>query len=166
MTTEEKNALNRLYHTLHSMPAELLEKLGIKLVAEQAAPGQPKLEQWKPEQGQGYYILDEEGDIVRHFNSTGYNTKGLNFWNCFKELHEAEQEALRTRARRKLEWLAGELNSKRKPYPITRFALSFDGGITVQQHNPLYLTTVYFYAIGDAEYALSQMTVEELEALR
>ena len=72
-------------------------------------PKQPKLERWKPEEHGNYWVISnngkthnnlwEEHDIDRGYFST---------LNCFPTEEEAKQEALRTRARRKLEWMARE----------------------------------------------------------
>ena len=127
-----------------------------------------KLERWKPEEKERYFYLNEQLEVCYsdYHNESSFASRRYDAFNFFQNKEEAEKEALRTRARRKLEWLARQLNAKCKPYSIVGFTLTPDFGVTVQQHNPPHLSAIYFNRREDAEYALSQMNSEELEALR
>ena len=163
---EHREWLEKFYQLLESLPPEMLRKLNITLDKQQ--PEEPKLERWKPSANNPYWINSFDGDAGQEtWDGSQIDRNAWNFFNVFQTKKEAQQEAHRTRARRKLEWLARELNAKSKPpYQIVGFTLTPDFGITVHQYNPPHLSAFYFNRREDAEYALSQMTSEELEALR
>lgn len=128
-------------------------------------PEQPKLERWKPEHGEFAYTVGSY-EVCKY--KLGFNTEQGNQWqsyNCFQTEAEAKKEALRTRARRKLEWLARELNKGKGQLGIYHYITEINE-IGNSTKGSLSVTSVYFKEYKDAEYALSQMTSEELEALR
>jgi hypothetical protein len=76
-----------------------------------------------------------------------------------------EKEWRRTFARRKLEWLAQELNKGKER--IERWCyITDEGTIDYEVLGSLALGQIYFNEEEDAKYALSQMTEKELNALR
>lgn len=80
-------------------------------------------------------------------------------------IEEAEHEALRTRARQKLERLARKLNGESPAHLETAWIIK-DGFVKAIDRAFLGLGSIAFNIPDYAEYALSQMTAEELEALR
>ncbi len=92
---------------------------------------------------------------------------------------EAKQEELRTRARRKLEGLARELNEKEQRRlqrqknqgycisdPLKHKWVILENFEIQYKEGMITLNEVFFYNKEDAKYALSQMTQQELEALK
>jgi hypothetical protein len=160
MTLEEMKAVRNFALTL-------TKDLTAEISAQEQQPETPKLERWEPNLNAFYWIICNNGEVdyFKWTNDKQDNDRNK-YFNCFQTKEEARQEALRTRARRKLEWLARELNAKSKPYQIVGFTLTPDFGVTVQEYNPPHLAAFYFNRREDAEYALSQMTTEELEALK
>lgn len=126
---------------------------------------QPKLERWKPEDnGYGFYCTTAWGGVKHNTNPFEIYTH-YNSFNCFQTEQEAQQEALRTRARRKLEWYARELNAK-SPAHLEKAWIIKDSLVKAIDRAFLGLGSIAFNIPDYAEYALSQMTSEELEALR
>lgn len=138
-----------------------------KIKSEQQQPEQPRLERWKPQFGSYYYYLDAKG-IYSHTKQSEHFAALHEFFNVFPTSAEAEKEALRTRARRKLEWLARELNKGKEIGSIFWVIAFRDGSCFVSSTEGTWfaLGEVLFTHKADAEYALSQMTQKELEALR
>ena len=162
MTLEEQNFIEKLDNILHRLSPEMLKKLNITL----EKPEQPRLERWKPEKSQLYYYIASDFSIRddQYFPTDAFDKGRWAVFNCYPSAIEAEQEAFRTRARRKLEWLARELNDKEDTGE--RFCIGNDFSVYETIMETLELMSVYFYTRKDAEYALSQMTLEELEALQ
>ena len=132
-------------------------------------PQAPKLERWKPKETGRYFIIDSFGSIYYDIPLEPTISTHLDNFNCFQTEAEAKQEALRTRARRKLEWLARELNKQRTFIGKVWTLFCFPSGEVVFDScslSDLQLGAVYFYDNEDMEYAFSQMTAQELEALR
>ena len=144
---------------LHELPSEVLEKLGIAI--EKREPITAQLQRWKPENDDMYFLIDRYGEVKHDYSGSVSRVKELDFFNCFQTAQEAGKEALRTRARRKLEWLATELN--RGKFGHTNYYIA--GSIIMESKEIPVLGGVYFFEAADAEEALSQMTQEELEAL-
>ncbi len=150
-----------------------LRKYAEALIEEQAQqPQAPKIELWEPEAGQSYWFICNDHDIVEAgYCNSGYDERRIKIYNCFQTQEEAGKEALRTRARRKLEWLARELNKgKQTDYG---WAIMINPNWNKTKTEIHILNTdfsicgvIAFAEKSDAEYALSQMTAEELEALR
>jgi hypothetical protein len=169
MTLQELN--KHIEETEELLTDVALKVQNLKNYAKEIERQQPqilKLERWKPEEKERYFYLNEQLEVCYsdYHNESSFASRRYDAFNFFQNKEEAEKEALRTRARRKLEWLARQLNAKCKPYSIVGFTLTPDFGVTVQQHNPPHLSAIYFNRREDAEYALSQMNSEELEALR
>ena len=134
---------------------------------------QPKLERWKPDEKGRFYWLNSLHEPLEDEWRNNYDISiRWENYNCFPNQEEAQQEALRTRARRKLEWYARELNGKFEGHQDSLYLIDYlNGKFYVMQlgydwikHGMVGLIT--FKCKPDAEYALSQMTDEELEALR
>jgi len=132
----------------------------------QKQPEQPKLERWKPCYGQHYYSAWSCGTNEYEWMRDSHllDVRIWESFNCFQTQDEAAKEELRTRARRKLEWLARELNKGKAQASWYIDALSQISEFAVGQVYPIGVPR--FETKADAEYALSQMTAEELEALR
>ncbi len=131
---------------------------------------QPKLERWKPEEGQDYWVLYSDGSIADEaWHDQDEDKDYYNNFNCFQTKEEAKKEALRTRARRKLAWLARQLSEKRYTVNVAVWYILYDGEkfevTRWEEYQDKFVGAVYFYTKQDGEYALSQMTAEELEAL-
>ena len=137
----------------------------------QKQPEQPKLKRWKPCYGQHYYSAWSCGTNEYEWMRDSHllDVRIWESFNCFQTQDEAAKEELRTRARRKLEWLARELNGRFEDvllcwsiaFDYEKFIVISTGGGAWQT-----LNEIRFALKADAEYALSQMTAEELEALR
>lgn len=146
-----------------------LRKYAEALIAEQTQqpkqPEQPKLERWKPEYKEWFYSVSASSISSTYYHELDkFDRSCFENFNCFQTQEEAEKEALRTRARRKLEWLARELNKGKAQASWYIDALSQISEFAVGQVYPIGVPR--FETKADAEYALSQMTAEELEALR
>ena len=181
MTLEELQAeINELKESSkwHTMQIGILDAQICAMQKQQ--PEQPKLERWKPEHGKPYWYITggpEFGFEVFEEDTWSNEHPGdkalFESFNCFQTKEEAQQEALRTRARRKLEWYARELNGQ-IPYEektiinrkVFYWSMLIDGGIGEQHIQFLPTGSVWFFRREHLEYALSQMTAEELEALR
>lgn len=163
---EHQEWLEKFYHLLESLPPEMLKKLNITLDLEQPQPEQPKLERWKPKKDEFAYTVCSY-EVCKY--KSGWNTEEEKQWlayNCWESHGEAKQEALRTRARRKLEWLARKLNEGKERGKSLYYISAIS---VIGTHDPVFYPPIscpMFYEKSDAEYALSQMTAEELEALR
>lgn len=140
--------------------AKLQAILDVKM---EETPQSPKLERWKPEYNTQYYFIDDDAEILDTSFVSVNDVDRWKFFNCFPTKEEAEKEAKRTTARRKLEWLARELN-KGKQEGSCLFFLCVDNSLLARSVPSI--GEIYFYEKADAEYALSQMKPEELEALR
>lgn len=133
----------------------------------------PRLERWKPENGDIIFCYDvPDGVSVKKFASGNiYHKAYIDNFRAFPTREEAEREQLRNYARCKLEWMARELNrqSGLTGYHIIYYIISEGNDFLVMEwREPIsgLLGAVYFSRKKDAEYALSKMTPEELEALR
>ena len=132
----------------------------------QKQPEQPKLERWKPCYGQHYYSAWSCGtNEYEWMRDSHLDVRIWESFNCFQTQDEAAKEELRTRARRKLEWLARELNNG-KEKGVRTYYISQSNAIRGIADGHSAYGEVEFFCEPDAEYALSQMTAEELEALR
>lgn len=156
--------------TLEAVKNALAE---MKVAEQKTQPEQPRLERWKPEKFAIYYAIRANGETVVWNFQNIEDEKILDFYNCFQTKEEAAKEALRTRARRKLEWFARELNKgklENENWWIESnwgIALKNEGvSIVSCQGEWATLGVIRFAEKSDAEYALSQMTQQELEALR
>ena len=124
----------------------------------------PRFERWEPKQDEIFYYIEITGIVAaakwNTFDSTSWRL--YETWNCFSSAEAAQKESNRRQARTKLEWLARELN-KGKPLGDIFFFIDRD------KDNGKWksiLGCCAFYLLADAEYALLQMTQEELEALK
>lgn len=168
MTLEE---YNKLRNGLDKIADLLIEILSVIKAEQQKSqqPEQPKLERWKPHFNEPYWVISKRTDKIADQMAWSDHPIEIKEWEnfqCFQTKKEARQEALRTCARRKLEWLARELNSPSPVYQLCYF-IGMDNNVHALER-PFYIQTgaILFARKADAEYALSQMTSEELEALR
>jgi hypothetical protein len=149
-----------------------LKVLNLKEYAKEIERQQPqilKLERWKPEIEQTHFYVGSCGNIFSQpYVGSTLEVDRQTYFNCFETYEEAKKEALRTRARRKLEWLARELNGRFEGASLCwSIALNHGQWVVISTEGTwTTLCEVRFIVKQDAEYALSQMKPEELEALR
>lgn len=144
-----------------------LRKHAEALIAEYNQPQAPKLERWKPEIHQTHFYLGTDGKVLSEpYITSDVQFARQGFFNIFPSAKEAKQEALRTRARRKLEWLARQLHTDTD---IRGYIYVIDLAVMkVVTMDAMYATIggiIYFDTHSLAEYALSRMAAEELQAL-
>jgi hypothetical protein len=113
------------------------------------------------EEGTPDYSFIWDGDVVDEMLWDNYNV--------FSTKEEAEKEAIRTRARRKLEWFAQELNKGKETDSKYVYDINRDCKVRQIASSKLFVPTlgmIIFYDMDDAEYDISQMTADELEVLK
>jgi hypothetical protein len=148
---------------------EQLERCLVDLTEVAKKDDKPVLERWKPKPRPffSYYYISGDGHVEgSNWLDKNWDKARHKAYNCFETHEEAEAELLRTTAWRKLRWLARELY-----YPSNHiFVMCSEGKTWLVKRIPteccLHLGMIYFPSQKTAEYALAQMTSEELEVLK
>ncbi len=135
----------------------------------------PRFERWKPKEDEIFYYIEITGLVATEVWDTFDGTcwKLYESWNCFSSAEAAQKESNRRQARTKLEWLSKQLRALiPHSYDTGYYFIDYDDdrkkrkGFYVANELCLWLGIAMFHSREDAEYALAQMTDEELEALK